>query len=437
MYGKPLAYTVKVGEIREIPNADKIEIATVMDYTVVVKKGEFKTGDLAIYVEVGSVLPDGLAHAPELLEKLKRLRNGEEGAEWSEEVRNAAIETILQQSKWPQFEFLRDKKFKIKNWRLNKFGIVSQGILFKPEDLNILSTKEGDDWTKKIGVKEMVEDEEEAGIAAAEEERKKKLSWWKRKLCRWSFFRKLFIPKKISETWDPSFPEKSDEENVQKIYTKMFEAHKDELFVKTEKLEGQNLSIFTEMVEKHHWFRKPTKEKEVSVCSRTRRLSRNGTGKKFWDTVLRLGYDQKVLALDGEWWFRGEHCGPGIQGNIYKLLDTDVIFFDVYRKEKYEDRTDGIKIKTRWVKLPYEEAKAKVEEAGLKFVPVLDENYKLPESTVNDKGIKVSGADIMLQESDKNTVFGNNLQHKREGFVLRLKSDSRVSFKVKNPNYTI
>ena len=437
MYGKPLAYTVKVGEIREIPNADKIEIATVMDYTVVVKNGEFKTGDLAIYVEVGSVLPDGLAHAPELIEKLKRLKNGEEGAEWSEEVRNAAIETILGQSQWPQFEFLRDKKFKIKNWRLNKFGIVSQGILFKPDDLDILSTKEGDDWTEKIGVKEMVEDEEEAGIAAAEEERKKKLSWWKRKLCRWSFFRKLFLPKKISETWDPSFPEKSDEENVQKIYTKMFEAHKDELFVKTEKLEGQNLSIFTEMVEKHHWFRKPTKEKEVSVCSRTRRLSRNGTGKKFWDTVLRLGYDQKVLALDGEWWFRGEHCGPGIQGNIYKLLDTDVIFFDVYRKEKYEDRTDGIKIKTRWVKLPYEEAKAKVEEAGLKFVPVLDENYKLPESTVNDKGIKVSGADIMLQESDKNTVFGNNLQHKREGFVLRLKSDSRVSFKVKNPNYTI
>ena len=89
------------------------------------------------------------------------------------------------------------------------------------------------------------------------------------------------------------------------------------------------------------------------------------------------------------------------------------------------------------MKLPYEEAKAKVEEAGLKFVPVLDENYKLPESTVNDKGIKVSGADIMLQESDENTVFGNNHSHKREGFVLRLKSDSRVSFKVKNPNYSI
>lgn len=435
MYGKPLAYVVKVGEIREIPGADRIELASVMDYTVVVKKGEYKPGDFGIYVEVDSLLPDGLT--PELKEKYDKIEKGEVLADASEQERADAIRAIQEQSKYPYFEFLRDKKFKIKSMKLSKFGVVSQGILFKASDLGLTNVTEGQDYTKHFNITEMVQDEEEAGIAAAEEERKKKLSWWKRELCRWSFFRKIFLPKKISETWDPSFPEKSDEENVQKIYTKMFEAHKDEWFVKTEKLEGQNLSIFTEMVEKHHWFRKPTREKEVSVCSRTRRLSRNGTGKKFWDTVLRLGYDQKVLAVDGEWWFRGEHCGPGIQGNIYKLPDTDVIFFDVYRKEKYEDRTNGIKIKTRWVKLPYEEAKAKVEEAGLKFVPVLDENYKLPESTVNEKGVKISGADIMLQESDKNTVFGNNLKHKSEGFVLRLKSDSNVSFKVKNPNYSI
>ena len=435
MYGKPLAYVVKVGEIREIPGADRIELASVMDYTVVVKKGEYKPGDFGIYVEVDSLLPDGLT--PELKEKYDKIKKGEVLADASDQERADAIRAIQEQSKYPYFEFLRDKKFKIKSMKLSKFGVVSQGILFKASDLGLTNVTEGQDYTQHFNITEIVQDEEEAGIAAAEEERKKKLSWWKRKLCRWSFFRKIFLPKKVSENWDPSFPEKSDEENVQKIYTKMFEAHKDEWFVKTEKLEGQNISIFTEMVEKHHWFRKPTREKEVSVCSRTRRLSRNGTGKKFWDTVIRLGYDQKVLAVEGEWWFRGEHCGPGIQGNIYKLPDTDVIFFDVYRKEKYEDRTNGIKIKTRWVKLPYEEAKAKVEEAGLKFVPVLDENYKLPESTVNEKGVKISGADIMLQESDKNTVFGNNLKHKSEGFVLRLKSDSNVSFKVKNPNYSI
>lgn len=434
MYGKPLAYIVKIGEIREIPGADRIELASVMDYTVVVKKNEFKTGDLGLYVEVDSVLPDGLS--PEFADKLVKLtqRDGDY-ASWTEDSIKAAVKTIMDMHKYPYFEFLRPKKFKIKSMKLSKFGVISQGILFKPEDVGLTKYKLGQDFTEQFEIKETVEDEEEAGLAAAEEDRKKKLSWWKRKLCRWAFFRKLFLPKKVSETWDPSFPEKSDEENVQKIYTEMYEKHKDEEFVATEKLEGQNISIFSEMVTKHHLFRRDTVEKEISVCSRTRRLSRNGTGKHFWDTVLRHGYDKKVLAIDGEWWFRGEHCGPGIQGNIYKLEETDVIFFDVYRKA-YLEVGDGTK-KFRWVKLPYEETKKMIEYAGLKYVPVLDEHYKLPASGINDKGIKVSGADIMLQQSDKNTVFGNNLSHKREGFVLRLKTDSRVSFKVKNPNYSI
>lgn len=47
------------------------------------------------------------------------------------------------------------------------------------------------------------------------------------------------------------------------------------------------------------------------------------------------------------------------------------------------------------------------------------------------------GADVMLRQSDKNTVFGNDLKHKREGFVLRLRDDYNVSFKVKNPNYSL
>ena len=56
MFGKPLAYIVKIKEIREIPGADRIELATVMDYTVVVKKNEYKAGDFGLYVEVDSLL---------------------------------------------------------------------------------------------------------------------------------------------------------------------------------------------------------------------------------------------------------------------------------------------------------------------------------------------------------------------------------------------
>ena len=433
MYGKKLAYIVKVGEIRNIPGADRIELASVMDYTVVVKKNEYKPGDLAMYVEVDSVLPDGLS--PELKVKYDSIKDGTAlGETATEEEVKAALEAVQAQSKYPYFEFLRDKKFKIKSMKLSKFGVISQGILFKPSDIGLDKVKEGQDYTERFQITEAIQDEEEAGVVGGEKD-----NWFVRKLMRYAWFRNLRKAHQIVEGWDASFPGKSDEENVQKLYKRMYEQYADKEWVATEKLEGQNISIFSEMVMKPTFlglFRKK-EVKDIGVCSRTRRLRPNGTGKNFWDTVKRLGLDEKIKNIPGEWWCRGEHCGPNIQGNIYKLPQTQVIFFDFYRKEKYLDVKNGKKMKSRWVKLNYEESKLFAEQWGLPFVPVLDEHYKLPAGTVNEKGVEVSGADIMLQQSDKNTVFGNNLKHKREGFVLRLRDDYNVSFKVKNPNYSI
>ena len=123
MFGKPLAYIVKIKEIREIPGADRIELATVMDYTVVVKKNEYKPDDLAMYVEVDSLLPDGLSD--ELRNKYNGIKSGEIGKEWTEEEIKGALSEIQKQSKYPYFEFLRDKKFKIKSMKLSKFGVHS------------------------------------------------------------------------------------------------------------------------------------------------------------------------------------------------------------------------------------------------------------------------------------------------------------------------
>lgn len=431
MYGKPLAYVVKVGEIREIPGADRIELASVMDYTVVVKRGEYKPGDFGIYVEVDSLLPDGLTL--ELKEKYDKIKKGEALADVSEQERADAIRAIQEQSKYPYFEFLRDKKFKIKSMKLSKFGVVSQGILFKPSDLGLTNVKDGQDYTQLFNVTEIVQDEEEAGLAAQYE----KDGWLTKKLMRFKWFRDWRKRKKHPETWDPTLPSKSDEENIQKIYTKMYEKYKDKVWVATEKLEGQNITIFTEYEDQLKWLFFKKRVKHVGVCSRTRELNDKGSGKNFWDTVKRLGYDKIIEQIPGEWFCRGEHVGPGIQKNIYNLTGTEIYFFDFYRKEYYIDTTCGKKCKSRWVKLNYEESKEFAEKWNLPMVPLLDDNYKLPESTVNEKGVKVSGADIMLQQSDKNTVFGRNLKHKREGFVLRLKDDYNVSFKVKNPNYSI
>ena len=212
----------------------------------------------------------------------------------------------------------------------------------------------------------------------------------------------------------------------------MYEKYANEEWVATEKLEGQNITIYTEEVKGLFG-----KTKRVGVCSRTRELNKNGTGKNFWDTVIREKLDEQIKAIPGEWWCRGEHIGPGIQKNIYKLPKTTIRFFDFYRKEYYIDTKCSKVRKFRWVKLNFEESVAFAKQWNLPFVPILDEHYKLPKGGLNEKGVYVSGSDIMLQQSDKPTIFGNDLKHKREGFVLRLKNNYNVSFKVKNPNYSL
>lgn len=54
---RKLASIQKIKKISTIPNADKIEVATVNDWTVVVEKNKFKSGDLIIFFEIDSFLP--------------------------------------------------------------------------------------------------------------------------------------------------------------------------------------------------------------------------------------------------------------------------------------------------------------------------------------------------------------------------------------------
>jgi RNA ligase (TIGR02306 family) len=51
---------VRTLKIEEHPNADALELAVVDSYRAVVKKGQFKTGDLAVYIPEQAVLPQWL-----------------------------------------------------------------------------------------------------------------------------------------------------------------------------------------------------------------------------------------------------------------------------------------------------------------------------------------------------------------------------------------
>jgi RNA ligase (TIGR02306 family) len=58
---RKLATIRKIDALRPIPDADAIECAVIGGWTVVVKKGEFTAGDLAVYCEIDSWIPHTLA----------------------------------------------------------------------------------------------------------------------------------------------------------------------------------------------------------------------------------------------------------------------------------------------------------------------------------------------------------------------------------------
>jgi len=55
---RKLATIQKIIALNPIPDAEFIEVASVLGWKVVVKKGEFQIGDLCVYCEIDSVLPD-------------------------------------------------------------------------------------------------------------------------------------------------------------------------------------------------------------------------------------------------------------------------------------------------------------------------------------------------------------------------------------------
>ncbi len=84
---RKLASIQKIKNIEPIEGADAIEKASVLGWQLVIRKGEFNIGDLCVYIEIDSVLPEK-----------------------------------------PEFELIRAKSNRIKTVKLR--GQISQGICF-------------------------------------------------------------------------------------------------------------------------------------------------------------------------------------------------------------------------------------------------------------------------------------------------------------------
>jgi len=99
----------RIREISSIPNADAIEVAKVLGWSVVIKKNEFKVGDLVVYAEIDSVFPEK-----------------------------------------EEFEFLKERKFRISTIRLR--GQISQGICFPLIILPVGNYEENQEVTELLEV---------------------------------------------------------------------------------------------------------------------------------------------------------------------------------------------------------------------------------------------------------------------------------------------
>ena len=116
---RALASITRITELTPITGADRIELARVAGWQCVVKKGEFKQGELAVYLEIDAVPPDREVFA------------------W------------LWQPKG-QSGVARPESFRIRTLRLR--GTLSQGLLMPITQAGLSGVNEGDDVTERLGV---------------------------------------------------------------------------------------------------------------------------------------------------------------------------------------------------------------------------------------------------------------------------------------------
>lgn len=324
-----LASIKRISSIADIPGKDRIGLAMVDGWTVIVQKSEFSPGDLCVYVEIDSVLPER-----------------------------------------PEFEFLRSKDFRIKTMKMA--GVISQGICFPlsilPEDGDY---QENDDVTELVGATKWEREDATDVVESGKQNNPQKRKLLKR-LMRYAWFRwivKTFGKKKQSNEF-PDFVSKTDETRIQNA---PFYLDMDTRWIVTEKVDGQSGTFaLIRYPPKHFW----NQEKyEYIVCSRNIRLFSKDNS-SYWRVSDKYDIEHKLRCLMdtmGEMgrapqWIaiQGECIAPGVQGNKYNVEEPDLYVFNLI----FSGRG----------RVGSEEGRAIMEYYGLKWVPILSCDAELPKT---------------------------------------------------------
>ena len=260
----------RVGNLSAIEGADFIQKAQVDGWECVVKAGEFQEGDLGVYFEIDSFLPESDERYSFLMNKGKKTFDGVSGHR------------------------LRTVKLKKQ---------ISQGLLLPvsqfPEIDAQQAYEEELDLSETLGIVKYEKQDNGGGRTAG------------------SF---------------PYFIPKTDEERVQNLYNKWSDKYRDEYFVPTLKLDGSSITAYG--VSNPELFEDEESEhREVGVCSRKLRLDKTDTDNRFivgfanenWEHIIQNALDDGLqIAL------QGELMGPGVQGNREDFSTYRIYLFNVF-----------------------------------------------------------------------------------------------------------
>ncbi len=280
MSERKLASIRKIDEIRPIQDADLIELAVVGGWHVIVKKGEYKQNDLAVYFEIDSWIPHELAAF---------LSNGKEPKEYN----------------GVKGERLRSKKMR---------GVISQGLL-----LNIVNddgwyyifsspSDDHENYFVDLG-EEAIEGQDVTELLGIQK--------WEKPL-----------PAQLQGVAKGNFPTnlspKTDAERIQNL-TNRIQGWKDRdlKFEVTEKLDGTSFTCvrykYGDYFESH-------------VCSRNLSLEETEDN-LYWQIARKYDIPNKLETHNLNISIQGEIIGQNVQSGQFKI-SPELRVFNIYDIEK-------------------------------------------------------------------------------------------------------
>ena len=408
---RELAYVVIVDAVTPIEGYDRVELAHVGGWTVVVGKGEFHAGDPAIYFEIDSKLPE--------------------------------VEPFT------NMEFLAKKGYKVKTQKMCKS--ISQGLLMsaanfgwsiqkhnygysihEPNGAEHNAENESRFLTKQLGVTYYITEDNTRKANSVDKYKKmaqrngklfshQPFKWlmkraWGRKLL-FVFFGK----KKDKETAFPTkfpFVKKTDQERVENMPWVLNDKTP---FIVTQKCDGSSGTYILER--KKGIF---GDKYEFYVCSRNvRQLTPDQKSyydeNYYWECAIKYDIENKLKDylikhpdLEYVCW-QGEICSPKIQSNPHGLTETHLYCFHMIdsKKGKYDIR----------------EADKIWKEYHMEVVPIISEHYIMPD-------------DFEILKNSANTVYSSAVCEGKcgqacEGFVYYKTNDPNFSFKNVSRDYLL